>query len=59
VIHALTPGIGDTSIPASRAALMSTYQGSEIPGVPASLIRAIFFQLFNSSIIFSTFVIPE
>jgi hypothetical protein len=59
VIHALTQGIGDTSTPASRAALISTYQGSEIPGVPASLMRAIFFQALSSSIIFSIFVTPE
>lgn len=43
------PGIGDTRIPASRAARTKRCPGSETAGVPASLIRAIFPPLFRRS----------
>jgi len=59
VVKAVTQGIGTISISFSKASLIRIYQGSEIQGVPASLIKAIFFHSFNCSIILSVFVFPE
>ena len=43
VITALGPGRAVISCHAARTSLTSAYPGSEIPGVPASLISAISF----------------
>lgn len=40
VIRAVGPGIGISSISSSIALPMTTAPGSEIPGVPASVISA-------------------
>jgi hypothetical protein len=58
-VKAVTHGIGTTSILFKMASFISKYQGSEIQGVPASEIKATFFQAFNSLIILSVFVIQE
>jgi hypothetical protein len=59
VIQALTQGIGHTSILFFKASTTKTYQGSEIQGVHASLMRATFFPNFSSSIILSIFGVQE
>src|SRR3990172_11946672 len=43
------PGIGTTRIPFSKALRTIRYPGSEIQGVPASLTRAICFQIGRAS----------
>jgi len=53
------PGIGETSRFASIAVRIRIYQGSLIPGVPASEISAIFFPSCKRDIILSTFVTQE
>ena len=50
---ALTPGIGTTLMPASRTILTTTAPGSLMPGVPASVTRAIFSPPINSANNFS------
>jgi hypothetical protein len=59
VVKAVTHGIGITSIHSNIDSFMRIYPGSEIPGVQASLINAIFFPCFNSSIILSIFIFQE
>lgn len=49
------PGIGMMRMPSSIACFMSEYAGSEIPGVPASDIRATFLPSFRRPMIFSSF----
>jgi len=49
------PGIGMTRISSSTALFISEYAGSEIPGVPASEIKATDFPSLKRPIIFSSF----
>ncbi|MDR2411482.1 MAG: hypothetical protein LBD88_02670 [Candidatus Peribacteria bacterium] len=59
VVNAVTHGTGITFIQFKIASFTRIYQGSEIHGVQASLIRAIFFQDFNSLTILSVLAIQE
>jgi hypothetical protein len=59
VITALGHGKAVISMFFSSTALIRAYQGSEIPGVPASDISATSFPFSSISIILSTFACPE
>jgi hypothetical protein len=53
------PGSAVTSIFSASTSCMSANPGSEIPGVPASEMRAISFHSFNRDIILSDLDFPE
>jgi hypothetical protein len=59
VITALGHGSAVTSSHWVNTSCIRAYQGSEIHGVPASDIRAMFFHSLSNSIILSDFVFPE
>lgn len=56
VIPATAPGAEVTVIPSSNANLVKSSPGSEIPGVPASVTKTIFFLLLKDELILALFL---